>query len=360
MSKKLIIIGNGLGMALNPEHFSLANAMNRVWDGDSLDTKQKELIGALKGIDAGTGPTGEDELIATQIALGLLSDFRDRLGDDALDRWFTGYAKNFPHTLRRYIFEIAFDLYSYEVPAAKQNLWENFTQHFIKFIMETKSHVATLNYDDLIYEKVVNGVVIDGKKWMPQEVQPGKKFPYIRDGFINRGYPQFRQDSFDFSGDCGFYLHLHGTPLFATKGSQHIKLPRCDMSFNEETRRRHIILANPKDKRELISQSEILDNLWKKQLPRCIREANEIIVFGYSGLDEHLNERLADAKATKKWVIEWSRTKHALHDSEIIEGAEVSAEQFWTKKLGQNVQVKRLDNILDFTEWYNPDDHIPF
>lgn len=90
--------------------------MKRVWDGDRLTPQQKEFIGALKGTDATNGPTGEDELIATQVAIGLLSEFRDRLGDDALDGWFTPDAKAFPHTLRKYIFDIAFDLYSYEIP----------------------------------------------------------------------------------------------------------------------------------------------------------------------------------------------------------------------------------------------------
>lgn len=223
--------------------------------------------------------------------------------------------------------------------------------------METKSHVATLNYDDLIYEKVVNGVEIDGAVWVPQAKQPGQNYPYVRDGFLSG---HFCQDSFDFQGDCGFYLHLHGTPLFATKGGQHVKLQRCDISFKEDTRRLHIILANPKDKRELISQSEILNNLWDKQLPRCILEAEEIIIFGYSGLDDHLNERLAEAKDTKKWVIEWSQSQHSLPDSPVLEGANLTPTEFWAKKLGKNVEVRRLDNILEFDAWDNPDDLIPF
>lgn len=45
MDRKLIIFGNGLGMALDPKHFSLQRALQDVWDEkDFLFAKQKELI----------------------------------------------------------------------------------------------------------------------------------------------------------------------------------------------------------------------------------------------------------------------------------------------------------------------------
>ncbi|WP_417271163.1 hypothetical protein [Celeribacter sp.] len=356
MSKKLIIIGNGLGMALDPNHFLLTNAMTRVWESGALTNEAKDLIGALKGIEPETGPRSETDLISTQIALSLLTDFRSRLGADALETWFTDTAKTFPLTLRKYVFEVAFDLYNYGIPDDKLGQWAEFTQSFIRFIMETKSHVATLNYDDLIYEKIVEGVCVDGEWLVPSRRQGVNGPATSKDGFISG---EFRAECFDWGGDCGFYLHLHGTPLFATKDERNIKLGRNEVEFKNENRRRHIVLANPKDKRDIIDQSEILKNFWDVQLPRCIREAEEIIVFGYSGLDDHLNELLKESDK-KKWVIEWSGSKHYSKDSGVLEGEEIDATTFWKDAVGDNCEVKPLGNILDFKEWDNPDDWPPF
>ncbi|MCA0044730.1 hypothetical protein [Celeribacter litoreus] len=358
MTKKLIIIGNGLGMALDPDHFSLMKAMTRVWESGTLSTKEKELIGALEGIETETGPTSEEELISTQIALTLLSDFRSRLGKEALDTWFTADAKDFPNTLRKYIFEVAHELYSYEISAEKAKQWQAFTQNLISFIVTTLSHVATLNYDDLLYEKIVNGVEMpDGTLLRPSSRQSESGPPYTKDGFISG---VFNPDCFDWNGECGSYLHLHGTPLFVTKNRVPQKLQRHSLDYSQDTRRRHIVLANPKDKREIIDQSVILKNFWDVQLPRCIKEADEIIVFGYSGLDEHLNELLRDEETTPKWVIEWSGSRHFSSSDEFNDEEEIEPTQFWNSALGDNVSLIRPDDVLEFTDWENPSDFIPF
>ncbi|MFZ6773714.1 hypothetical protein ACO0LB_13440 [Undibacterium sp. SXout7W] len=44
MPRKLVIFGNGLGMAIDPVHFSLQPALEEIWERDNfLSNAQKQL-----------------------------------------------------------------------------------------------------------------------------------------------------------------------------------------------------------------------------------------------------------------------------------------------------------------------------
>ena len=62
MLRKLIIFGNGLGMAIDHSHFSLTNALNTVWTDDSLwsDTIHRDLI--QNCIPSNQCPVSEEDL----------------------------------------------------------------------------------------------------------------------------------------------------------------------------------------------------------------------------------------------------------------------------------------------------------
>lgn len=38
MTRKLLIFGNGLGMAIDPSHYSLPHALNTVWTDDIVSS----------------------------------------------------------------------------------------------------------------------------------------------------------------------------------------------------------------------------------------------------------------------------------------------------------------------------------
>lgn len=58
-----MIIGNGLGMSLSPDDFSLTRVMPSVWE-ESLTPVQKSLISScIDGIEV-DGPTHESQLMA--------------------------------------------------------------------------------------------------------------------------------------------------------------------------------------------------------------------------------------------------------------------------------------------------------
>jgi hypothetical protein len=367
MSKKLIIFGNGLGMTLDPEHFSLTNAMQRVWSCEKrLTAEEKKIIGALKGITAEDGPTSEDDLVSTQRALGFLSDFRQSLGKEALETWFTQDAIGYPETLRKYIFEVSKELFSYNIPVERHAHWHNFLLSFIIFVRDTRSHVATLNYDDLLYDPIVTGFEISTDQTIflcKKDPSSKNRAPYLRDGFMNQ---TFATETFDWLGDCGHYLHLHGSPLLATYDDHSIKLNRNGFQFTAETQKRHIVLANRNDKEAIIDRSEILKDYWENRLPKCIQDASEIILFGYSGEDEHLNKLIRENKKIdddtdrRIVVVEWSGAAHSGVDShdDVLE-TPLTQREYWNMQVYAD-RLIAIENILDFTDWDDPSNFIPF
>ena len=306
----------------------------------------------MKGIDATTGPPSEDELASTQLALSFLSAFKERLGADAMNKWFAADALEFPQSLRKYIFEVASELFHYDIPDDKTALWVKFLEELIPFIRDTRSHIATLNYDDLIYDKIVSGIVIAGERiTLSSTAGNNHGAPYMRDGFFTRGL--FRSETFERDGDCGCYRHLHGSPLFITDDDGDKKIRRSGLSASDNTAKRHIVLANRTDKKSIIRRSEILSDYWDTRLPKCIGDASQIILFGYSGQDDHLNDLIKTAcEETPIVVVEWSGTVHQPRGgSDVIEETEPTAQEYWDAIFDREVTLKQLDNILEFTDW---------
>ncbi|MCH2094144.1 MAG: hypothetical protein MK160_03410, partial [Rhodobacteraceae bacterium] len=72
----------------------------------------------------------------------------------------------------------------------------------------------------------------------------------------------------------------------------------------------------------------------------------QVVLFGYSGFDDHLNlqiRRLADGKL--KRIIERTSPNKS----------EQNRVAFWEEKLGENIEVILLKNVLSFTGWESPD-----
>jgi hypothetical protein len=349
MSRKLIIIGNGLGMAISPSHFDLTKAMARVWD--KLDQSDKKILGSLKGIDAQNGPRSEEELISTQSALAYLNNFRQTLGAEALDTWFTKDATKYPDILNKFIFKVADELFKYSQGDADASNFSRFRSDLERFLRRTKSHVATLNYDDLIYDHLVT--TLTKNKDRPAVFCDGFKF----DSGSNVG--KYKPDIFVSYPHKIHYLHLHGSPLFATRDNEAVKVKRSSRDYSDISLPRHIVLANKVDKEKIIQRSEILKDYWENRLQHCIRAADEIILFGYSGEDDHLNEAIRKEfpEGKKISVVEWSRAKHFKSSAK---STEISPTDYWREAMGRKIHICRLPNILDFTDWDDPSNYIPF
>ena len=71
--------------------------------------------------------------------------------------WLTPEGLQFPTAVGNYIHKVATRLHSYP-----NGLPDSFLRPLIEFVSETKSHVATLNYDKLLYDPFLESGLMAG------------------------------------------------------------------------------------------------------------------------------------------------------------------------------------------------------
>lgn len=320
MERKLLIFGNGLGMSLDSEYFSLSTALKEIWKGsEHFQEEHKRLvISALPNINTGDEfPDSETQLDTLQVAI-VASEFLRNFESNEI-QWLNENSRKFPEAFKRFIHEVAsyFHDSEYFLP-------DEFIKPLSTFVNETKSHIAVLNYDNLLYDGLVNNEVLRGY------------FGSLIDGFHRAGFSQTNLDRRNVYRH-GWYMHLHGSPLFV--GNR--KLMRTERNFVVPNEQSHIVLTHVQHKPLVISSSSILSEYWSR-LSKACNEVDEIIMFGYSGLDTHLN-KIVEANCSGKQirVIEWSGS--GLFESRV---------KFWNQKFpSYEITLNLLENILDFTNW---------
>ncbi|WP_286834514.1 MULTISPECIES: hypothetical protein [Acinetobacter] len=324
MDRKLLIFGNGLGMAIDANHYSLTNALNTVWSDNTLwnDTVHRDLI--QNCIPSGQCPVSEqelDKLYLVSTSCDYLNDYPNTVNGD---HWLSNYGQEFTEATQEYIHTVASHLFD-----SANTLPVAFKTALIDFISTTKSHVATLNYDKLIYQEFIqagicrgfNGDLVDG-------FTDGS-------GFDSSNLVRLYGRRF------GYYMHLHGCPLFEDIGNVTRKRSIHQISSINTFPSKHIVLTHIPHKPSVIAASEVLATYWR-YLIFSIHEAEEIILFGYSGLDTHLNQLLKLHASTKtKRVIEWDGDGQTPQQRQ----------QFWDGELGANVTLQRMPDITQFTSW---------
>lgn len=336
MARKLIIFGNGLGRALSNEYFQLKSAMASVWsDQDVLSDDEKKLIAtSIQGVEPDEGPTSEDELEGTQLALIAINLLRSATNDDDLKHWISKGAQDFPAVLARYTFQVAKYFHNYPTDLLEQDRWTGFVKHLVSFIYKSKSHVATLNYDSLLYAPFNEIQMVDGESIKLCDGYNGT----LLDGYTSStGFSAGNMRRFSKS-EKSFYMHLHGSPLFVEEGQNKVtKLTRWNLPKENGARRSHVVLTSGSFKPMVISESKVLRMYWEHLLI-AIEEAVEIILFGYSGGDSHLNSIIRERRDGRPVrVIERS------HNDDRT--------SYWEEFLGPDVSVLSYDNILDFNRW---------
>lgn len=339
--KKLVIFGNGLGRAIDNEHFSLNNAMKTIWsDENALKRSEKELIAtAIDGVEVDDGPTSEDELFETQLALFAIEMLKDATKQDQLSSWLTEQAQTYPEALARYQYRIAKHFFDYKItPEAPQyDSWREFSKCLKNFIWKSSPHIATLNYDSLLYAPFVDDV--DGNK---KKSICSKYDGRLIDGFGKNVFSDEKFNIFPTNKErLGYYLHLHGSPLFYSEGGAVKKHNRNKVDWNDTEPNDHIILCNAAFKPIMIERSMVLRAYWRK-LSSILTEVDEVILFGYSGSDDHLNRLIEDKLGSDKRI-------------RVVQRAESQADADKWKAIfshrKDNLDVSEFDNILEFNSW---------
>ncbi|ENA27320.1 MULTISPECIES: SIR2 family protein [unclassified Pseudomonas] len=328
MSRKTLIFGNGLGMALDPTHFSLTNAMADVWDDDEdLSDTQKNLISECLG-GGGLVPEQEDQLDPLHQVISACKILNSVSQSQNMEvHWLSSEGQEFPRAVSRYIHKVATRLHLYEGALPR-----DFVQPLANFIRRTDSHVATLNYDRLLYDALIDEEVITNNYYTTSLVDG-----MVRDGFNSDAMQRA------FGNTFGYYLHLHGSPLFYDDQYGAIrKRQRHELTPTSANGSDHIVLTHVRHKRSVIGASHVLSTYWD-YLNLCLEESSGIVIVGYSGCDNHLNNLLAaHGRSRDIHVVEWSNP------------AERRAErqQYWARKLKtEEFTLQRLTNILDFNSW---------
>lgn len=324
MDRSTIVFGNGLGLALDDTFFDLTTALRAAWELDpesGLSPEDKRRIVRCMDSDGSTTPpTREDHLDILQRVVSVC-DFLNRVGNADV-HWLSEEGQRFPESVRRYPGIAASHFHGYE-----GGLPDEFIDPLIEYVKKHKAHVATLNYDNLLYKEFVGRDMCNGY-----------------DGCLVDGF--YRHKGFDhsnlerrFGRDFGWYLHLHGSPLFAERNPpQIVKIAQRDIAGSLHLRK-HVVLTHHQFKRYVIQDSIILRSD-AEYFRRALRESDHVIGFGYSGGDEHVNEVIRDERHARDFevtVVEW-------------EGAGERDEQmnFWAERLGGNVHLSRMQSVLEY------------
>ncbi|WP_256733958.1 SIR2 family protein [Acinetobacter sp. SwsAc5] len=237
--------------------------------------------------------------------------------------WLSSYGKDFTEAVQEYIHTVASHLFD-----SSNTLPSNFKNALIDFIKNTKSHVATLNYDKLLYDEFIKEEICKGYSG------------YLVDGFYDTGFAPSNMERL-FGRDFGYYMHLHGCPLFKDISGITYKLKTSQISTNNIFGSKHIVLTHIPHKPSVITASEVLSTYWS-YLILSLSEVKEIILFGYSGCDIHLNKILkVHASSKNKKIIEWDGDGQTTQQRQ----------QFWDSELGANVTLQRMPDITQFTSW---------
>lgn len=296
--------------------------------------EQKELLhfcindGLIE--DELTAPTKEDELADLQRVLNscdTIRKFEKRIQGDG---WLTEKGKEFPAAIKKYFHQTVCNFYK-----NTNKLPSGFQDALREYITSTGSHITTLNYDDLLYDCFTDTAVF--------------KNYHLRDGFFQKGFDFERaQKLYDKNRKEGWFLHLHGSPLFVNIGENLKKKKRSEFANIVGTESRHLVLTNVEFKQSTINGSEILSAYWKK-LREIICDVEEIILFGYGGADTHLNDLIFRA----------SRIHNvSIHVVEKCLGKSPQERlKYWQKALNfpvnetEYVEVQLMDDILEFKNW---------
>jgi len=319
MPRSTIIFGNGLGMALDPQYFRLESALRSVWNGsEDFHPEHKRLVqSALPNLNEAEYPQTEAQLDQLQVAL-LAAKFL-RSFETRETRWLAEKAQQLPEAFVRFIHEVA--AYFHE---AEWVLPPEFVQSLSSYVSDSASHVATLNYDCLLYDALTNSGVLAGYGGT------------LLDGFHRSGFDNSNMDRYDATRKAWF-LHLHGSPLFI--GNR--KMMREARNLFKPDEDAHIVLTDVKHKPLLIERSPILSAYWLR-LHEALAESDSVVLFGYSGEDTHLNQSISDRiRDSRVAVVEWSGA-----------GETSDRENYWKAALKcQELQLHLMPNILQFREW---------
>lgn len=337
-----ILVGNGLGRALDNDYFDLKTAMSKACD--ILTNDAKERLCEFVPDKENNIPLTEEDLCKIQEIIYALE--RLKYHHNKTKPWIHDDAERFLDEYKKYIIAVANHFFEFDESNLDKELLDKFHAFISKLcnvIKNEKTHIATLNYDKLLYNQLIQNKIFGrmGKGWLVDGLW--------RKGFHGSNLERVKDHDF------GYYLHLHGSPLFYSDEKGKIskdKIPDYDVKTLKN--RKHIVLTSFDHKRSVIAKSDLLAVYWD-YFKYALMESKKLIIIGYSGCDIHVNDVI------KKWVSFHQRINEQTSmqpnaDIEIVEHStnESDGERltYWRENISQVLKdnnLIRLPSILDYS-----------
>lgn len=233
----------------------------------------------------------------------------------------TTQGKRFPDAIRLFIFEVAkyFHRYDGQLP-------DRFLAPLREHVLRDRSHLATLNYDALLYRGLMGAEVFQGYRCLTDGFRRTFSQEYL-------GRHQRDRQS--------YYLHLHGSPLYVNNERGEIEKRRLGQVFDPtHGGNNHLVLTAVRHKRSVIDSSDLLSAYWQC-FEEALSEVNLVTLFGYGGGDTHLNHLIASSRKIKIRIVE-----------SFYSGALAEREKYWRELFpDQETELLAFENILSFEGW---------
>lgn len=332
-----------MGRALAPDYFPLDAGIRHVWeDEDDLLTEQskRSILRCLPQNENGSPqmPTTEDQLATLHRAVtacGLLSGIER---EESI--WLTTHGRKFPRVIDHFIGRVAH--YFHNCPEATEEYWRCI-DGICRLVEGQYTHIATLNYDSLLYQPLIEAGILKGYDG------------HLIDGFAGMTFSE--ANMVRRRAALGWYLHLHGSPLFYDNNGavRKLKQPELDESYDTgNVLHRHIVLSHTKTKPEIISSSTLLSSYWEL-FGEALDESSRVIVFGYGGGDSHINKQISNWIRSKKK--QEKRLALVVVEREDPAKENEARRRFWERKFDRDKRLTpselilcRHPNILNF-DW---------
>lgn len=145
-------------MALNEEYFRLSAGLENAWNCSPNFTPDHKLLvaSAIPSVSDEECPKSEEQLDQLQMALLALKFLRS-LESKKSAEWLNKISRELPQAFQTFIHAAA--VYFHDSGKA---LPPQFIENLAQFINDSKSHVALLNYDNLLYDALTEAEILKG------------------------------------------------------------------------------------------------------------------------------------------------------------------------------------------------------
>lgn len=278
----LILVGNGINLATCENCFKLKEGMAYAWG--KIDKKLRDFIRAISQHK----PDAEKQLRSIQDNIFTINKMRSI--NEKLHHLLKSELKEikkFRADYNKYLTLIADYFFQQSIISLDAGKYSKLLDNLENFIREnhsenSRTHIATLNYDAALYLGLLRKDIL----------RDSYDDTHLSDGFSGKKHNiKFKEENLYRHNSYGWYMHLHGSPLFYAIEDSTYK-DHIEDYIGDDKNRNHIIACCPSQKYETIFQSEIL-RTYIDCFKRAITEAKNIILIGYSGNDVHINDMLS-------------------------------------------------------------------